>query len=117
MCFYLILQESVPEAERGVVGGVQKSLQSLMDMLTYVVGLVISNPKVGTSNRGSQMSKGLMLWLIQGEHPLPFLHLPLHTLFPFFFLLYPPLLLWFFATSPKTSAHFLVIIFSVFTPK
>jgi hypothetical protein len=112
-----LMQESVPEAERGVVGGVQKSLQSLMDMLTYVVGLVISNPKVGTSNRGSQMSKGLMLWLIQGEHPLPFLHLPLHTLFPFFFLLYPPLLLWFFATSPKTSAHFLVIIFSVFTPK
>jgi hypothetical protein len=86
MCFYLILQESVPEAERGVVGGVQKSLQSLMDMLTYVVGLVISNPKVGTSNRGSQMSKGLMLWLIR---PLPFLHLPLHTLFPFLFLLYP----------------------------
>ncbi|CAK9864685.1 unnamed protein product [Sphagnum jensenii] len=50
------LQESVPEAERGVVGGVQKSLQSLMDMLTYIVGLVISNPKdFGTSIRISFM--------------------------------------------------------------
>ncbi|CAK9204730.1 unnamed protein product [Sphagnum troendelagicum] len=51
-----LMQESVPEAERGVVGGVQKSLQSLMDMLTYVVGLVISNPKdFGTSIRISFM--------------------------------------------------------------
>lgn len=39
------MQESVPEAERGVVGGVQKSLQSLMDMLTYVVGMVIVHPE------------------------------------------------------------------------
>jgi iron-regulated transporter 1 len=51
-----LMQESVPEAERGVVGGVQKSLQSLMDMLTYIVGLVISNPKdFGTSIRISFM--------------------------------------------------------------
>ncbi|KAG0554856.1 hypothetical protein KC19_12G125500 [Ceratodon purpureus] len=40
-----LMQESVPEAERGVVGGVQKSLQSLMDMLTYVVGMVIVHPQ------------------------------------------------------------------------
>lgn len=32
-------------AERGVVGGVQRSLQSLMNMLTYAVGMVIVRPQ------------------------------------------------------------------------
>lgn len=40
-----LMQESVPVAERGVVGGVQRSLQSLMDMLTYAVGMVIVRPQ------------------------------------------------------------------------
>lgn len=40
-----LMQESVPVAERGVVGGVQRSLQSLMNMLTYAVGMVIVRPQ------------------------------------------------------------------------
>ncbi|KAL4189543.1 hypothetical protein AMTRI_Chr08g207640 [Amborella trichopoda] len=39
------MQDSVPEADRCVVGGVQNSLQSMMDLLGYVMGLIISNPK------------------------------------------------------------------------
>ncbi|BFI31265.1 solute carrier family 40 (iron-regulated transporter), member 1 [Marchantia polymorpha subsp. ruderalis] len=40
-----LMQDSVPEHKRGVVGGVQNSLQSLMDMLSYVMAIVISDPR------------------------------------------------------------------------
>ncbi|KAF7825471.1 solute carrier family 40 member 2-like [Senna tora] len=39
------MQDLVPESDRLVVGGVQSSLQSLMDLLAYVMGIVISNPQ------------------------------------------------------------------------
>eukprot|EP00271_Cylindrocystis_brebissonii_P019665 TRINITY_DN610_c0_g3_i1.p1 TRINITY_DN610_c0_g3~~TRINITY_DN610_c0_g3_i1.p1 ORF type:complete len:570 (+),score=48.69 TRINITY_DN610_c0_g3_i1:167-1711(+) len=40
-----IIQESVVEEERGVVGGVQGALQYFFLMLSYVAGMVISDPR------------------------------------------------------------------------
>nr|XP_007134620.1 hypothetical protein PHAVU_010G062200g [Phaseolus vulgaris]ESW06614.1 hypothetical protein PHAVU_010G062200g [Phaseolus vulgaris] len=40
------MQDLVPESDRLIVGGVQNSLQSLMDLLAYVMGIVISDPRV-----------------------------------------------------------------------
>jgi iron-regulated transporter 1 len=42
-------QDQVPESDRCVVGGVQNSLQSTMDMLGYIMGMIISNPQVKSS--------------------------------------------------------------------
>ncbi|GFY83849.1 iron regulated 1 [Actinidia rufa] len=39
------MQDQVPESDRMVVGGVQNSLQSVLDLMTYVMGIIISNPK------------------------------------------------------------------------
>lgn len=39
------MQEDVCEADRCVVGGVQNSLQSTMDLLGYVMGIIISKPQ------------------------------------------------------------------------
>jgi len=39
------MQDSVPESDRGVVGSVQNSLQSCMDLLGYVMGMIVSDPK------------------------------------------------------------------------
>ncbi|KAK6943413.1 LOW QUALITY PROTEIN: Ferroportin-1 [Dillenia turbinata] len=39
------MQDQVPETDRCVVGGVQNSLQSVMDLLAYVMGILISNPE------------------------------------------------------------------------
>ncbi|CAI9111730.1 OLC1v1012023C1 [Oldenlandia corymbosa var. corymbosa] len=39
------MQDQVPESERCVVGGVQNSLQSIFDLITYVMGMIISDPK------------------------------------------------------------------------
>ncbi|RDX61926.1 Solute carrier family 40 member 2, partial [Mucuna pruriens] len=38
-------QDLVPESDRLIVGGVQNSLQSLMDLLAYVMGIIISDPR------------------------------------------------------------------------
>lgn len=40
-----LMQESTPEQERGIVGGVQNSMQSFLEMLSFVTGMLISNPK------------------------------------------------------------------------
>ncbi|OEL29630.1 Solute carrier family 40 member 1 [Dichanthelium oligosanthes] len=40
-----LMQDSVPEHERCVVGGVQNSLQSVFDLLTYIMGIIISDPR------------------------------------------------------------------------
>ncbi|KAE9447575.1 hypothetical protein C3L33_20534, partial [Rhododendron williamsianum] len=40
------MQDQVPESDRMVVGGVQNSLQSVLDLMTYVMAVVISNPQV-----------------------------------------------------------------------
>ncbi|CAK7343706.1 unnamed protein product [Dovyalis caffra] len=39
------MQDQVPESDRCIVGGVQNSLQSTMDLLGYVMGIIISNPQ------------------------------------------------------------------------
>ncbi|XP_019053216.1 PREDICTED: solute carrier family 40 member 1-like [Nelumbo nucifera] len=39
------MQDHVPESDRCVVGGVQNSLQSMLDLLSYVMGIIISNPQ------------------------------------------------------------------------
>ncbi|KAK4801737.1 hypothetical protein SAY86_022224 [Trapa natans] len=39
------MQDEVPESDRCVVGGVQNSLQSILDLLAYVMGILISNPQ------------------------------------------------------------------------
>lgn len=39
------MQDHVPESDRCIVGGVQNSLQSMFDLLTYVMGIIISNPQ------------------------------------------------------------------------
>ncbi|KAF9599246.1 hypothetical protein IFM89_036544 [Coptis chinensis] len=40
------MQDLVPDSDRCIVGGVQNSLQSMFDLLTYVMGIIISNPQV-----------------------------------------------------------------------
>ncbi|XP_050212359.1 solute carrier family 40 member 2-like isoform X2 [Mercurialis annua] len=39
------MQDQVPESDRCITGGVQNSLQSTMDLLGYVMGIIISNPQ------------------------------------------------------------------------
>lgn len=39
------MQDHVPETDRCVVGGVQNSLQSVLDLTTYLMGIIISNPQ------------------------------------------------------------------------
>ncbi|XP_059668099.1 solute carrier family 40 member 2-like isoform X2 [Cornus florida] len=39
------MQDQVPESDRCVVGGVQNSLQSVFDLMTYFMGIIISNPQ------------------------------------------------------------------------
>ncbi|XP_057808234.1 solute carrier family 40 member 2 isoform X2 [Salvia miltiorrhiza] len=39
------MQDHVAESDRCVVGGVQNSLQSMLDLMTYIMGMVISNPQ------------------------------------------------------------------------
>ncbi|XP_020236846.1 solute carrier family 40 member 1 [Cajanus cajan] len=39
------MQDFVSESDRLIVGGVQSSLQSLMDLLAYVMGIIISDPR------------------------------------------------------------------------
>ncbi|KAJ8421721.1 hypothetical protein Cgig2_003529 [Carnegiea gigantea] len=39
------MQDHVPESDRCVVGGVQNSIQSTMDLLAYIMGVVVPNPK------------------------------------------------------------------------
>ncbi|KAJ4847858.1 hypothetical protein Tsubulata_000206 [Turnera subulata] len=39
------MQDDVCEADRCIVGGVQNSLQSTMDLLGYVMGIIISKPQ------------------------------------------------------------------------
>ncbi|KAG6437038.1 hypothetical protein SASPL_101945 [Salvia splendens] len=38
--------DGVAESDRCVVGGVQNSIQSMMDLMTYIMAILISNPKV-----------------------------------------------------------------------
>ncbi|XP_044954800.1 solute carrier family 40 member 1-like [Hordeum vulgare subsp. vulgare] len=40
-----LMQDNVPDSERCVVGGVQNSLQSMFTLLTYLMGIIVSNPK------------------------------------------------------------------------
>ncbi|XP_020578242.1 solute carrier family 40 member 1-like isoform X3 [Phalaenopsis equestris] len=40
-----LMQDQVSEADRCIVGGVQSSLQSFLDLLTYVMGLIVSDPR------------------------------------------------------------------------
>ncbi|KAI5080963.1 hypothetical protein GOP47_0004146 [Adiantum capillus-veneris] len=40
-----LMQESVPEIERGVVAGVQNSMQSFFQLVAYVVGMIIPHPQ------------------------------------------------------------------------
>ncbi|XP_015159003.1 solute carrier family 40 member 2 [Solanum tuberosum] len=39
------MQDHVPESDRCVVGGVQNSLQSFLELMTYLSGIIISNPQ------------------------------------------------------------------------
>ncbi|KAH6786175.1 iron regulated 2 [Perilla frutescens var. hirtella] len=39
------MQDHVAESDRCVVGGVQNSLQSVLDLMTYIMGILISNPQ------------------------------------------------------------------------
>jgi iron-regulated transporter 1 len=41
-----LMQDNVPDPDRCVVGGVQNSLQSIFDLLTYIMGIIISDPRV-----------------------------------------------------------------------
>ncbi|THG09542.1 hypothetical protein TEA_007456 [Camellia sinensis var. sinensis] len=40
------MQDQVPESDRIVVGSVQNSLQSVLDLMTYVMGVIVSDPQV-----------------------------------------------------------------------
>ncbi|GMP86049.1 hypothetical protein CsSME_00038989 [Camellia sinensis var. sinensis] len=39
------MQDQVPESDRIVVGSVQNSLQSVLDLMTYVMGVIVSDPQ------------------------------------------------------------------------
>ncbi|XP_072960563.1 solute carrier family 40 member 1-like isoform X3 [Typha angustifolia] len=39
------MQDHIPESDRCIVGGVQNSLQSMFDLMTYIMGIIISDPK------------------------------------------------------------------------
>lgn len=39
------MQDQVPESDRCIVGGVQNSIQSAMDLLAYAMGVIVPNPK------------------------------------------------------------------------
>ncbi|CAN8317115.1 unnamed protein product [Cochlearia groenlandica] len=39
------MQDQVSESDRCVVGGVQNSLQSALDLMGYLLGIIVSNPK------------------------------------------------------------------------
>ncbi|KMZ75505.1 hypothetical protein ZOSMA_114G01030 [Zostera marina] len=39
------MQDLVSESDRCVVGGVQNSLQSMLELLTYTMGIIVSNPQ------------------------------------------------------------------------
>jgi iron-regulated transporter 1 len=41
-----LMQDNVRDSDRCVVGGVQNSLQSIFDLLTYIMGIIISDPRV-----------------------------------------------------------------------
>ena len=41
-------QDQVSEADHCIVGGVQNSRQSMVDLLTGIMGIIISNPQVLT---------------------------------------------------------------------
>ncbi|XP_051131315.1 solute carrier family 40 member 2-like isoform X2 [Andrographis paniculata] len=45
MCVLQQMQDEVAECDRCIVGGVQSSLQSVMDLMTYIMGIIISNPQ------------------------------------------------------------------------
>ncbi|XP_010039092.2 solute carrier family 40 member 2 isoform X1 [Eucalyptus grandis] len=40
-----LMQDNVPECDRGAVGGVQNSLQSALDLMSSVMGIIISDPR------------------------------------------------------------------------
>ncbi|KAI0497275.1 hypothetical protein KFK09_020498 [Dendrobium nobile] len=40
-----LMQDQVSEADRCIVGGVQISLQSMLDLLTCIIGIVVSDPR------------------------------------------------------------------------
>uniref|UniRef100_A0ACD5ZXA0 Uncharacterized protein n=1 Tax=Avena sativa TaxID=4498 RepID=A0ACD5ZXA0_AVESA len=40
-----LMQDNVPDSDRCVVGGVQNSLHSIFDLLTYIMGIIISDPR------------------------------------------------------------------------
>ncbi|XP_051226391.1 solute carrier family 40 member 1 [Lolium perenne] len=40
-----MMQDNVRDSDRCVVGGVQNSLQSIFDLLTYIIGIIISDPR------------------------------------------------------------------------
>ncbi|MFS7976722.1 putative ferroportin-1 [Helianthus anomalus] len=44
--YLLIVGDQVSESDRAVVGVVQNSIQSFWDLMTYIMGLIISNPQV-----------------------------------------------------------------------
>ena len=46
MIFGLKNQDQVSETDRCVVGGVQNSLQSALDLMAYLLGIIVSNPNV-----------------------------------------------------------------------
>ncbi|CAO2823974.1 unnamed protein product [Amaranthus hypochondriacus] len=39
------MQDQVPDSDRCIVGGVQNSIQSTMELLGYVMGVIVPNPK------------------------------------------------------------------------
>ncbi|XP_021731205.1 solute carrier family 40 member 1-like isoform X2 [Chenopodium quinoa] len=39
------MQDQVPASDRCIVGGVQNSIQSAMDLLGYIMGVIVSNPE------------------------------------------------------------------------
>lgn len=64
----LLEQDGVAESDRCVVGGVQNSIQSMMDLMTYIMAILISNPKVmvvfSSSSRASFIRWSSVLFVL-----------------------------------------------------
>ncbi|KAL5988407.1 hypothetical protein ACLOJK_036171 [Asimina triloba] len=57
------MQDHVPETDRCVVGGVQNSLQAMLVLMTYILGMFISDPKdFGTLGVAVEHLKNCQVW-------------------------------------------------------
>uniref|UniRef100_A0A0D3DCB2 Solute carrier family 40 member n=1 Tax=Brassica oleracea var. oleracea TaxID=109376 RepID=A0A0D3DCB2_BRAOL len=72
------MQDQVSETDRCVVGGVQNSLQSALDLMAYLLGIIVSNPKdfwIVTFISFSTVTLAGLLYTVHLPSPKPYFSL------------------------------------------